>query len=125
MHTATHTVQTPAPAPVVEADLFGPAPTHRESPRIELVATLLSNAEVRTKQVGDGTHVCPVLCMELSTHTALHQTLHAEQVFTEATRILAEKLATTLKRGTQVRITTNLLDMHVRLPHVESIEKIV
>lgn len=117
-------VHTSALQPEPETDLFGAAPTHRESPRIELVATLVSNAEVRTKQVGDGTHMCPVLCLELSTRTALHQTLHAEQVFTEATRSLAEKLAATLKRGTHVRITTNLLDMHVRLPHVESIERV-
>lgn len=107
-----------------EADLFGAAPTHREAPYVVLEATLTRNAEVRNKLVGDGDHVFPVLSLELRTATDLQQTLHVEQVFSESTRHLAEKLAATLKRGDRVRITSTLLHMHVRLPHAESIERL-
>ena len=122
MNAPVHTSALQRPAEP-ESDLFVAAPPQPAHIYIELEAVLVRNAEVRDKPVGDGHHV-PVLCLELSTNRALHQTLHVEQVFTEATRHLADQKAATLKRGGKVRITTNLLDMRVCLPHAEHIESI-
>lgn len=120
MNAAVQTSALERPEP--EMDLFGPAPTQPAAILIELKGTLLRNAEVREKPVGDGYHALPVLCLELVTNAALHQTLHVEQVYTENTRHLAAEKAASLKRGAKVSITTNLLDMRVSFPHVERIQ---
>ena len=50
------------------------------------------------------------------------KTMHAEQVYTDATRHLAEAKAKTLKKGARVRVRTSVLDMRLYLPHVEHIQ---
>ena len=125
------TMHASAPTPTAEpaeADMFGPDPsispandTRAPALRLQFSGTLAHDAEVRSKPVGDGQHVLPVLCLDLcGVGPALHA-LHAEQIYSEATRKQAEQLARTLKKGQRVSLSTSLLDMRVFLPHVDSI----
>lgn len=109
------------PTAAAEPDLFPAAPASTEL-RLEFTGILSQDAQVRTKPVGDGIHALPVLCLELRDVGPLHQTLHAEQIYSEATRAQAEAHAKTLKRGAQVRLVTNALNMRLVLPHVEQVE---
>lgn len=104
-----------------EGDLFPEEPAPAGA-RLEFTGVLRQDAQVRVKPVGDGTHVLPVLCMEVADVGPLHHTLHAEQIYTEATRAQAEARARTLKKGARVRLVTNTLDMRLLLPHVEQVE---
>ena len=91
---------------------------------VQIVGVLLSAAVVRTKVVGLDHHPMPVLCMEvrpLAMSAGFKQTIHAEQVYTEATRHQAELKAATLKRGSQITLTTTLIDMRTLLPHVQDV----
>lgn len=102
--------------------MFGadPAMAPLSGPRLQFTGILAHDAEVRSKPVDNGARMLPVLCLDLRVGQPQHL-LHAEQLFTEATRADAERLAKTLKRGQVVSLTTSLLDMRVFLPHVESI----
>lgn len=112
--------------PAVEPDLFpepaAPSAQKATGLRLEFTGILSQDAQVRVKPIGDGAHVLPALCLELRDVGPLHQTLHAEQIYSEATRALAEAQAKTLKKGAQVRLVTNALNMRLVLPHVEQIE---
>jgi hypothetical protein len=90
--------------------------------RLEFCGVLTRNAEVRHKPAADGLHAVPVVCLELkSTRAGPPQVFHAEQPFTDATRKEAEALASRLKRGQVVSITTPIDHMQVTFPHVDSI----
>lgn len=119
MHASAHTIDVGATA---EPDMFGlePAIALPTGPRLQFTGTLAHDAEVRSKPVGNGARMLPVLCLDLRVGQPAH-TLHAEQLYTEATRSEAERLAKTLKRGQVVSLTTSLLDMRVFLPHVDSV----
>lgn len=104
-----------------EEDLF-PREPEPAGLRLEFTGILREDAQVRVKPVGDGTHVLPVLCMELRDVGPMHQTVHAEQIYSESTRAQAEARAKSLKKGAHVRLVTNTLNMRLLLPHVEQVE---
>lgn len=86
---------------------------------LEIDGTLISNAEVRTRIVGE--HSVPVLCVEVRPLSDLQRTIHAELVYTETTRALAVTKAATLRRGARITVTTPLQDMRTVFPHAESL----
>lgn len=106
-----------------EPDLFvhTPAQQAQQPLSLQFTGVLRADAQVRVKPVGDGGHALPVLCLDLCHVGDAHHTVHAEQVFTEATRPMADAKARTLKKGTVVHINHSLLDMRIFLPHVQSI----
>ena len=106
-----------------EPDMFGSTPPPAIEPtRIGFTGTLISPAVVRCRPTGDQLHVVPVLCLELRSHGPGQQTMHAEQIYTDATRPQAEALAKRLPKGAQVHIVTALADMRITLPHVDSVQ---
>lgn len=121
MSAAMHTSASEA-----EPDMFGavdpevPQPSHF---LFELHGTMAAAAQVRVKPVGDGSHVRPVLCLEVRPiHPGLGRTLHAEQIYPEKGREAAEAKAATLKKGTPITLRTSLRGMRTILPHVEAVE---
>ena len=119
----THAVQTSALD--AEPDMFGAIePSPRTDTHVEMLAVpgeLVVDAEVRTKLVGQDHHPLPVLLLELRPLSGAQRTVHAELVYTEATRKAAESLAATLKRGMRVTVTTPLHDMRTIFPHVAGV----
>lgn len=117
-------VQTSAPA--AEADMF--TGTDRDAHEyvgtiFELHGTMASHAQVRVQTIGDGTHVRPVLCMEVRpVHSGQGRTLHAEQVYPEDGREAAEAKAATLKKGVSITLLTSFKGMRTILPHVQAVE---
>lgn len=93
----------------------------QEGPLIELDGVLIEDAQVRSKPVGDGLHVRPVLWLNIRPVSGLHRTVHIEQIYTEATRKEAEGKAATLRKGSRVTVTTPVTDMHIVLPHVRAV----
>jgi hypothetical protein len=125
MQTFAHPTAAQAEFLAAEPDMFGDnQPAHKPpaGPRIGFTGTLLRAAEVRCKPMGDQLHTVPVLCLELRSHSPGGQTMHAEQAFTDATRHQAEALAKRLPKGAQVRIVTQLADMRITLPGIDSVE---
>lgn len=105
-------VQTSAPA---EPDMFAPA-------AVQFTGTLASDAQLRTKPVGADYVMHPVLCFELINVGAARLSLHAEQIYTEATRRQAEQQLAKYKRGAQITLTSDMTDMRLVLPHIQSVE---
>lgn len=107
----------------VEADLFGDAipPAGATAPaapldlRLTFSGVLAAHAEVRTKLL-DGCIYVPALCLDIEHVGSGHHRVHAEQLFTEATRADAEALAHRLRKGQRVTVTTALADMRLFLP---------
>ena len=124
MQTLAHPTAAQAEFAAAEPDMFADKPQQAPPPayRIGFTGTLLRAAEVRCKPMGDQLHTVPVLCLELRSHSPGAQTMHAQQVFTDATRPQAEALAKRLPKGTQIRIVTQLADMHITLPGIDSVE---
>jgi hypothetical protein len=114
MTTAVQTCATP-----VEPDMFYDPLQHELV--VEIQCELTADAEVRTKIVGADQHSLPVLCMEAKPLNSFKRTIHAEQVFSEATRPNAERKAATLKKGARVTLTTTFHDMRTILPHVQAV----
>jgi hypothetical protein len=117
------TVQTSAQhaEPDMFADRAGEAHAF-EGAMFELHGTMASPAEVRFKPVGDGTHVRPVLCLEVRPrHTGLGRSLHAEQVYPEDGLEAAHAKAAALKKGVPITLLTSLRDMRTILPHVQAV----
>lgn len=117
-------VQTCAPAD--EPDMFAGTDAAPPAPTADLVleiqGVLISAAEVRSKPVGDGTQMRPVLCLDVSPlNKALRRRMHVEQIYTEATRKDAEARAAQLKRGAHITFRTTLVDSRVVFPHVLSV----
>jgi hypothetical protein len=126
-------VQTCAQSP--EADLFGdvePTTTEIREDLAEVAARLAirgtlhgrlrRNAEVRSKPCDRQGHMVPVLCLDLDELGGWKRVVHAEQVFTEAQRGHAEKLASTLKRGMVVAVVSPITDVRMTLPHIDGFE---
>lgn len=103
-----------------EAAPAAPAPND-PSVLVQITGRLIKHAEVRTMVVGQDHHPVPVLCMDLRPLTGLKRTIHAEQIYTEATRVMAEMKARGLTKGSHITITTALDGMRVILPHVRSV----
>lgn len=115
-------------APDAEPDMFGAiaaAPIAHppcDDLVIEIQGVLVSSAEVRSKPIGDGSQVRPVLCLDVSPfNRALRRRIHVEQIYTEATRKDAEQRAAQLKRGAHITFRTTLVDMRITFPHVQSV----
>ena len=106
-------------ATAAEQDLF--VHTHAQPLSLQFTGILRADAQVRVKPVGADGHALPVLCLELAHVGDSHHTVHAEQVFTEATRAQADHAAKQLRKGTTVHVNHSLLDMRIYLPHVEAI----
>jgi len=107
-----------------EPDMFGMDLAHGvdlSAGAIVLQGVLVQDAEVRTQLVGLDSHPRPVLWLEIRPASRLHRTVHAEQIYTEATRKEAERIAATLKRGARVTVTTPLADMRTIFPHVQAV----
>ena len=128
--TASRALQTSAPhiatqAPA-DADLFGhPADVANEEPAADCLAftgTVARQADVRVRPMGADAHMVPVVCIELIDVGPSGHSLHAEQVFTNATRAQADQLAARLQRGVRVTLTTPLTGMRLVLPHVRRVE---
>ncbi len=116
-------VQMPAQDP--QPDMFGgrePEPAFDTNQVVIQLTGELISAEVLTKAVGADQRELPVLCMDVRALTGFRQTIHAEQIFTEATRKLAEHKAASLKKGSRITLTTVLQDMCTFLPHVQSVQ---
>jgi pentose-5-phosphate-3-epimerase len=89
---------------------------------------LLADAQVRVRLVGNDQHPVVVLCLELRPLCALigsRRTIHAEQIFDDAHRKVAEQRAAALKKGMRVRITSPLYDMRTVLPNVQAVVALV
>jgi hypothetical protein len=111
-------------APADEPDMFegtsaDPAAFMDLMLRIE--GELIESARVCIKLIGDDQHPVPVLCMDVKPLNGFKRTIHAEQIFSESTRKLAEQKAATLKKGARITLTTSLHDMRTILPHVLSV----
>lgn len=112
MKAAVHTS-----APSVE-----PAADHSQHELVlEIEGELLEDAAVRVKLVGAEATPLPVLYMDVKPLNGFKRTIHAEQIYSEATRKQAEQKAATLKKGSRVTVTTTLHDMRTILPHVQSV----
>lgn len=106
--------------PAADDDLFDPIES-RQPEHIGFDATLLSQAVVRCKPMGDQLHVVPVVCLELRCDSPGQQVIHAQQIYTDEGRRFAEMMAKHLPKGARVHVTTALTDMHITLPNVASI----
>jgi len=102
----------------IEPDMFAGTPSAPPDV-IEVVGTLIADAEVRTRLVGE--HSVPVLCVEVRPLSGLQRSIHAELVYTETTRALAVNKAATLRRGARITVTTPLQDMRTVFPHAQSL----
>lgn len=129
MMAAAHAVHTHAHT-LADTDLFDgttAAPVRQDSqaanegPMLEFDGVLVHDAEVRSLPVGDGAHVRPVLCLDLAPLSGLHHSIHAQQIYTEATRASAVALAATLRKGMRVTLTTPLQGMRIQLPHIAGV----
>ena len=107
-------------APLVEPDMFDDG-AHNEL-IFEIHGELIEDASVRVKLVGVDARPLPVLCMDLKPLSGSKRTIHAGQVFSEATREQAERKAATLKKGAHVTLTTTFQDVHTVLPHVQAVD---
>lgn len=107
-------MQTSAQHTANDNDLFA-------EPAMLFEGTLAADAELRTKVVGPMHIACPVVCFELKNVGTGGMNIHAEQVYTEATRKLAEQQRDKCKRGTRIAITSAMTDMRLVLPHVQSV----
>lgn len=107
-------MQTSAKTPS-EPDIFAPA-------AVQFTGTLADDAQLRTKPVGSLHVMHPVLCFELKDVGPAKMSLHAEQIYTEATRKHAEQQLTKYKRGAQITLTSDMADMRLVLPHIQSVE---
>jgi hypothetical protein len=114
-------------AAVHEPDMFGEPPVDArvtDGRTYEMHGTMAAPAQVRVKTIGDGTHVRPVLCMEVRpAHAGQGRTLYAEHVYPENGREAAEAKAATLKKGVPVTLLTSLKGMRTILPHVQAVER--
>lgn len=110
-----------ASAPDAESDLFAGTDAAPGEPILELVGELIEPAQVRTALVGEDRHPVPVLWLNLRPASGVRRTIHAEQIYTEATRKDAEALAAALPQGARVTLTTSLTDMRILLPHVQAV----
>lgn len=109
-----------------EPDMFaGTAyapPPRAADPHVEFEGRVVRGAEVRNRPAGDGLHSVPVVCVEIASLTGLApQTCHCYYPFTDATRREAEALAKSLVRGRIVTVSTPVNEIHLNLPHVDSI----
>jgi hypothetical protein len=89
---------------------------------VQFTGTLAADAQLRTKPLGVDHVMHPVLCFELVNVGAANMSLHAEQIYTESTRRLAEQLLPLYKRGKQITLTSDMADMRLVLPHVQQVE---
>lgn len=108
-------------APTSEVDLFD---TEGEPLHFDLQGVLLQDAQVRTALVGEEKHPVPVLWLEIRPAHAMvgtGRTIHAEQIYSEASRKQAEHKAASLKKGARVRITTTFHGMRTILPDVQAV----
>ncbi|MBN8749497.1 MAG: hypothetical protein J0I65_18550 [Variovorax sp.] len=115
---AVHTCALPGD----ESDLF--AGTDAAPPTSEMLkvpGVLTRDAEVRVKPVGHDGHALPVLCLDMAPLSGRHRSIHAEIPFREGERKQAEQLASTLKRGAHVSITTPVDGMRTIFPHVQAV----
>ncbi len=89
--------------------------------RLAFTGVLARDAEIRIKPVGQERRPMPVLCLDLLEVGPGHHPLHAEQVYTEATRKHAEAAAARLRQGVRVTVTSPMDHLRLSLPHVETI----
>jgi hypothetical protein len=88
---------------------------------LEIQGELLEDAAVRVKLIGVDATPLPVLYMDVKPLNGFKRTIHAEQIYSEATRKQAEQKAATLKKGARITLTTTLHDMRTILPHVQAV----
>ena len=88
---------------------------------LEIQGELLEDADVRVKLVGPDATPLPALYMDVKPLNGFKRTIHAEQIFSEATRKQAQQKAATLKKGARITLTTTLHDMRTILPHVQAV----
>ena len=123
LQTSARHIATQAPA---DADLFGdPADVTSEEPAADCLAftgTVARQADVRVRPIGADEHMVPVVCIDLVDVGPSGHSLHAEQVFTNATRAQADQLAARLKCGVRITLTTPLTGMRLVLPHVRRVD---
>lgn len=114
MNAAVHTSAHPT-----EPDMFEDHSQHELV--LEIQGELLEDATVRMKLVGPYATPLPVLYMDVKPLNGFKRTIHAEQLYSEATRKQAEQKAATLKKGAHITLTTTLHDMRTILPHVQAV----
>lgn len=109
----------PASLQLPEPDMF---PETCKPVALQFTGTLTDDAQLRTKPVGSLHIMHPVLCFELKDVGPAKMNLHAEQIYTEATRKHAEQQLIKYKRGAQITLTSDMADMRLVLPHIQSVE---
>lgn len=90
---------------------------------LEIHGRLVRAAVVSNKLIDHGTHLRPVLCLDLVPigPNLLQQRMHVEQPYPESRRKEAEALAATLKRGAHVTFRTTLVNRLVMFPKALSV----
>lgn len=88
---------------------------------VEIHGVLTHAASVCVKLVGEDQRPVPVLCLDIRPLSGLKRTIHATQIYSEATRKEAEQKAAELKRGAHITLTTSLSGMRISFPHVKHV----
>lgn len=88
---------------------------------IEVHGVLTHAATVCVKLVGEEQRSVPVLCLDIRPLSGCKRTMHATQIYSEATRKEAEQMAAKLKRGSHIKFTTGLNGMRITFPHIKHV----
>lgn len=95
-------------------------------PTARFTGTLIAHAEVRSRPIDSDGLMVPALCLEVELDGALHNRLHAEQLFAPGEHIAAEYAARRYRKGTRISVdapivglrmvATNATHIHVHQP---------
>lgn len=117
---STAAVQTSAQEPDMFALVGADVAAHGDF-IVEIPGVLTHAATVCVKLVGEDQRPVPVLCMDIRPLSGVKRTIHAMQIYSEATRKEAEQKAAELKRGAHITLTTSLSGMRVSFPHIKHV----
>lgn len=95
-------------------------------PTARFTGVLIAHAEVRQRLLDTDGHMVPALCLEVELDGALHNRLHAEQLFAPGDHVAAEAAARRYRKGTRISVdapivglrmvATNATHIHVHQP---------
>jgi hypothetical protein len=85
---------------------------------MKVVGTVVS-AGVRTGMSRDGTHMVPILLIELEDVGPGRHAVHARHYYTEQFRRDAEGWAAQLKKGTRLTIAAPIHELRLTVPHAD------
>ena len=88
---------------------------------IVIEGTLVQDALVRIKPMGDDETPMPVLCLVINTIGPSQEPVRAEQTYPPSLRADAEKAAHAMRRGMHVSVTAPVAHIRTSLAHCASI----